>query len=77
MKTLPDVLSRLGASKAFIITGTSLKEKTPVVKDVVAALGSAHVGTYSGIRQHSYVSFDSICCTGGGTGLIGLLVGVF
>lgn len=59
-KTLPEVLSRLGVSKAFIITGSSLREKTPVVKDLETVLGSAHAGTYSGVRQHAYVSFDSI-----------------
>lgn len=52
---LLDVIEELGATKAFIITGRSLYEKTPVIKNIEKTLGSAHGGTFSKIRQHSYV----------------------
>jgi len=52
-KKLNEVIEKLGASKAFIITGQSLSTKTPVIKDVEASLGSAHVGTFNKIGQHA------------------------
>lgn len=54
-KSLLDVLSHLGVSKAFIITGKSLEEKTPVIKNLEKVLSLAHAGTYSGVREHAYV----------------------
>ncbi|KAK2737698.1 hypothetical protein FQN57_007446 [Myotisia sp. PD_48] len=51
--SLPSIIAELGASKAFIITGQSLLEKTPVIKGLQALLGDAHVGTYAGVRQHA------------------------
>jgi alcohol dehydrogenase class IV len=53
-KQLSDVITELGATKAFIITGRSLYEKTPVIKDIEKTLGSAHGGTFSKIGQHAY-----------------------
>ncbi|EUC44265.1 hypothetical protein COCMIDRAFT_37911 [Bipolaris oryzae ATCC 44560] len=50
---LVDVISELGATKAFIITGRSLYEKTPVIKNIEKTLGSAHGGTFSKIGQHA------------------------
>jgi 3-oxoacid CoA-transferase len=52
---LSDVITELGATKAFIITGRSLYERTPVIKNIENALGSAHGGTFSKIGQHAYV----------------------
>ncbi|KAF1975712.1 alcohol dehydrogenase [Bimuria novae-zelandiae CBS 107.79] len=52
-KQLSDVVSELGGSKAFIITGRSLYEKTPVIKDIEQSLGSVHGGTFSKIGQHA------------------------
>lgn len=52
---LSDVIAELGATKAFIITGRSLYEKTPVIKNIEKTLGSAHGGTFSKIGQHAYV----------------------
>lgn len=52
---LADVITELGASKAFIITGRSLYEKTPVIKNIEKSLSSAHGGTFSKIGQHAYV----------------------
>ncbi|CAK7222025.1 hypothetical protein SBRCBS47491_004727 [Sporothrix bragantina] len=43
-------------SRAVIITGPTLADKTPLVKAVEALLGPArHAGTFSGIRQHAPV----------------------
>ncbi|KAF1830647.1 hypothetical protein BDW02DRAFT_533639 [Decorospora gaudefroyi] len=50
---LADVIGELGATKAFIITGRSLYEKTPVIKNIERTLGSAHGGTFSKIGQHA------------------------
>jgi alcohol dehydrogenase class IV len=44
------------SSKAFIITGTSLATKTPLVKDVEKWLGDKHAGTFSKIGQHAPVA---------------------
>jgi 3-oxoacid CoA-transferase len=46
-------VKELGGSKAFIITGRSLYEKTPVIKDIEQSLGSVHGGTFSKIGQHA------------------------
>lgn len=50
---LSDVIKELGGTKGFIITGRSLYEKTPVIKNVEKSLGSAHGGTFSKIGQHA------------------------
>lgn len=41
------------SSKVFIITGSSLGTKTPLVRQLEALLGDHHAGTFSEIRQHS------------------------
>lgn len=69
------------ASKAFIITGTSLATKTPLIRQVESVLGERHAGTFSSIRAHAPVadvdaaaklilddpSIDSIISVGGGS----------
>ena len=50
---LSDVIKELGGIKGFIITGRSLYEKTPVIKNIEKSLGSAHGGTFSKIGQHA------------------------
>jgi alcohol dehydrogenase class IV len=47
LDTLPS-----SSSKVFIITGTSIATKTPLVHQLETLLGSRHAGTFSGIRQH-------------------------
>src|SRR6266536_1784982 len=47
--TLKEVISKLGCSKAYIITGKSLDEKTPVIREIEKILGPAHAGTFSKI----------------------------
>ncbi|KAL8686566.1 MAG: hypothetical protein Q9218_007016 [Villophora microphyllina] len=44
-------------SKAFIITGSSLASKTPLIKQVESLLGAKHhAGTFSNIGQHAPVA---------------------
>jgi alcohol dehydrogenase class IV len=68
-------------SKAFIITGSSLANKTSLIKSVESQLGSRHAGTFSNIKQHAPVaeldkatdavrndsSIDTIISIGGGS----------
>ncbi|KAJ8609731.1 hypothetical protein MRB53_038968 [Persea americana] len=42
-------------SKAFIITGSSLANKTQLIKQVEEVLGDRHAGTFSNIKQHAPV----------------------
>ena len=56
IQSLPSLLSELGCNKAFIVTGTSLQSKTPVIKQIEAILGDKCVRTYSKIAQHAPVS---------------------
>jgi alcohol dehydrogenase class IV len=69
------------SSKAFIITGSSLANKTPIVKQVEQLLGPKHAGTFSKIGQHAPVadldsatsivekdsSVDTVISIGGGS----------
>lgn len=44
-------------SKAFIITGSSLATKTPLIRQIEQLLGSErHAGTFSNIKQHAPVA---------------------
>lgn len=68
-------------SKAFIVTGSSLANKTSLIKGVEQLLGSRHAGTFSNIGQHAPVaqldeatkkvqsdsSIDTIISIGGGS----------
>lgn len=68
-------------SKAFIITGSSLATKTPLIKQVENLLGDKHAGTFSKIGQHAPVaqldeattlvekdsSIDTVISVGGGS----------
>lgn len=44
------------SSKVFIITGTSLVTKTPLIRQLEEKLGKYHAGTISGIGQHGPIS---------------------
>ncbi|UPX11386.1 uncharacterized protein EKO05_0001992 [Ascochyta rabiei] len=50
---LKDVIEQLGCTKAFVVTGRSLYEKTPVIKNVESQLGYMHGGTFYKIGQHA------------------------
>lgn len=68
-------------SKAFIITGSSLANKTSLIKQVEELLGSRHAATYSKIGQHAPIkqldeatelvkkdqNIDTIISIGGGS----------
>jgi alcohol dehydrogenase class IV len=70
------------SSKAFIITGASLANKTPLIKDLEALLTSKHhAGTFSNIKEHAPIAqldeatsavqsdstIDTIISVGGGS----------
>ncbi len=50
---LADEVSRLESQRVLIITGQTLFTQTNVIANVVQELGSLHVGTFTGIRQHA------------------------
>lgn len=69
-------------SKAFIITGSSLATKTPLIKDLESLLSSKHhAGTFSNIKEHAPIAqldeateqvkadetIDTIISVGGGS----------
>ena len=45
--------ARVGAKRVFIVASKSLATKSPVVRDIAAALGARHVGLFDGCVQHS------------------------
>lgn len=53
IKKLPELLDSLNAKKAFIVTGSSLQNKTPVIKNIESILGEKHIKTFSHISQHA------------------------
>lgn len=53
IQRLPELLDSLKARKAFIVTGSSLRNKTPVIKNIEAVLGDKHIKTFSKIGQHA------------------------
>jgi alcohol dehydrogenase class IV len=69
------------SSKAFILTGSSLATKTPLISQVESLLGSKHAGTFSNIKEHAPVAqldeatskvhsdpnIDTIIAIGGGS----------
>ena len=52
---LPDVLDRLGSTRAMVTCGPSILEKSDVIKRVTTALGDRFVGLFSGVLPHSPV----------------------
>lgn len=69
------------SSKAFILTGSSLASKTPLIKQIEEQLGSRHASTFSKIGQHAPIkqldeatelveqdeTIDTIISVGGGS----------
>lgn len=41
-------------SRVFIITGTSLYNKTSLIQELEQLLGDSHAGTFAGIKQHGH-----------------------
>lgn len=68
-------------SKAFIVTGSSLANKTPLINDLEKLLSSHHAGTFSNIKEHAPIkqldeatekvqaddTIDTIISVGGGS----------
>ncbi|KAF2232773.1 Dehydroquinate synthase-like protein [Viridothelium virens] len=68
-------------SKAFIITGSSLAQRTSLITQVEQLLGAKHAGTFSSIKQHALIaqldeatdiisndtSIDTLVSIGGGS----------
>lgn len=52
---LPGILERLGGTRAMVVCGPSILEKSDVVRRVQDALGDRAVGLYSGVAPHSPV----------------------
>jgi len=52
---LPGILKRLGGTRAMVVCGPSILEKSDVVRRVQDALGDRAVGLYSGTAPHSPV----------------------
>lgn len=52
---LPAVLDRAGATKAMVVCGPSILEKSDVVQRVQSALGDRFAGLFSGVAPHSPV----------------------
>ena len=50
--SLPDACEALGMRHVVVVTGRTLREQTPVVARVEQLLGTRHVGTFSGMREH-------------------------
>lgn len=50
---LPDELERLGVRRVLIISGRTVAEETPIVRNIVALLGERHAATVKGIGQHA------------------------
>ncbi len=52
LAALPEEVARLGAGRAFVVTGRSVATRTPHLERVTALLGEAFAGAMSAIRQH-------------------------
>ncbi|PGH23592.1 hypothetical protein AJ80_02372 [Polytolypa hystricis UAMH7299] len=82
-KHLLSTLPSPSSSKVFIITGTSIATKTPLLHNLEHLLGTHHAGTYAGIKQHGPIacvdeatqlvardpSIDTILSLGGGAAI--------
>ena len=55
ISNLPPVLDRLGGTRAMVVCGPSILEKSDVVRRVQDALGDRCVGLFSGVAPHSPV----------------------
>lgn len=55
INSLPDLLERLGGSRAMVVCGPSILEKSDVVRRVQSALGDRCAGLFPGVAPHSPV----------------------
>ena len=56
IQKLPSLLDSLNAKKAYIVTGSSLQSKTPIIQEIEEVLGDKHVKTFSKIGQHAPIN---------------------
>jgi maleylacetate reductase len=52
LEALPEECDALGMHRVVVVTGRSLREKTPVIAEAERLLGERHVATFSGITEH-------------------------
>ena len=52
LSRLPDECEARGYTRVVVVTGRTLRERTPVIAEVERLLGSRHVATFSGITEH-------------------------
>jgi maleylacetate reductase len=52
LSRLADECERCGMDRVVVVTGRTLRERTPVIAEVERILGARHVATYSGITEH-------------------------
>ena len=52
LSRLPDECEARGHTRVVVVTGRTLRERTPVIAEVERLLGARHVATFSGISEH-------------------------
>lgn len=84
LRSLPELCEARDMSAVVVVTGHTLRERTPVVAQVEQLLGARHAGTYSGMREHvpgsaveeladtlREASADGVVAVGGGSPIDG------
>jgi maleylacetate reductase len=49
---LGELCDAQGMSRVVVVTGRTLHDQTPVIRDVEALLGTRHAATFAGMREH-------------------------
>src|SRR5581483_12228142 len=49
---LGEECERRGFTRVVVVTGRTLRERTPVIAEVERLLGPRHVATFSGVTEH-------------------------
>jgi alcohol dehydrogenase class IV len=52
VRRLPEECDALGFSRVVVVTGRSLRERTPLIAEVEGLLGARHAATFSGVTEH-------------------------
>ncbi|PKB70245.1 MAG: hypothetical protein BZY77_00535 [SAR202 cluster bacterium Io17-Chloro-G5] len=55
ISNLPGILDRLGSTRAMVVCGPSILEKSNVIQRVQDGLGDRCIGLFSGVAPHSAV----------------------
>ncbi|KAK9380577.1 alcohol dehydrogenase-8 [Kockiozyma suomiensis] len=56
LSKLPEILGSLDVKKPFILTGHSIRTKTPLIQNVLSILERDDLEVFSGIRQHAPIA---------------------